>query len=215
MVGRAVYKTEQKPNVNGVFKDSQHTVVEVNGEKSTDGVIKDHRARLRKSSRLQDSTEAPVKSTNGLDDAQSEGIITDHRARLRKTSRPDGIEEPSKATNGWENHTQSNGIPKHPRGILRKSSRPDSTGSEDNSTNEFDLVRQRLRHVELQNGHDDVDINGNSYSIFYENGLYPKRSGYHSHNDSSSVSSSSYYGDIEDVAKEMNDLANGVADSRL
>ena len=98
MVGRAVYKTEQKPKVNGIFKDSQHTVVEVNGEKSTDGVIKDHRARLRKSSRPQDSTEAPVKSTNGLDDAQSDGIITDHRARLRKTSRPDGNEEHSKAT---------------------------------------------------------------------------------------------------------------------
>ena len=121
--------------------------------------------------------------------------------------------------------SQSGGILKEQKAKLRKSSRidnPTSNGPIKDSTNELEEVRQQLRHVQLDsqihngyvNGHHHADTNGN-YRI-YENGeVSPKRNGYQSHGDSSSVSSSSYYGDIEDVAKEMYDLANNVEDARL
>lgn len=127
---------------------------------------------------------------------------------------------------------QSDGILREQKAKLRKSSRPDnpaSNGPVKESTNELEEVRQQLRHVQLDsqlhngyvNGHHHTDTNGNNYPVFVENGIYengeisPKRNGYQSHGDSSSVSSSSYYGDIEDVAKEMYDLANNVEDARL
>ena len=128
-------------------------------------------------------------------DAQSDGLLRDQKARLRKSSRPDN---------------------------------PAGNGNVNGSTNELEEVRQQLRHVQLDsqkhngylNGHNHVDTNGNSPPVFVENGIYngeisPKKNGYQSHGDSSSVSSSSYYGDIEDVAKEMYDLANYVEDVRL
>lgn len=175
LVGRAVHKTESKAKENSILKGTPVTTVEVYGDTQSDGILKEQRARLRKSSRPE-STSVPDKSTNGMDQ----------------------------------------------RSRLRKSSRPESTGPVDNSTNEFDQVRQQLRHVDNHlsnghvNGHSDIDVNGNNYPVFLENGeIYPKKNGYQSHGDSSSVSSSSYYGDIEDVAKEMYDLANGVEDARL
>lgn len=168
LVGRAVYKTEIKTKENGILKEAPH--IEVNGNTQSDGILKDQRARLRKSS-WSDSTGA---QTNGFD----------HEGGLHKVPRP--------GSTGYEDH---------------------------GSTNEVDQVRQHLRHVDLNNGHvndHDMDMNGNNYSGFVENGgIDPKKSGYQSHNDSSSVSSSSYYGDIEDVAKEMYDLADGVEDCRL
>lgn len=131
---------------------------------------------------------------------------------------------------------QSDGKLREQRARLRKSSRPDpplSNGPVNNSAHEIDEVRQQLRHVKLDNhiqngvmnGHQHADTNDNfSHSNscdkgqagIYENGeLSPKRNGYHSHGDSSSTGSSSYFGDIEDVAKEMYDLANGGRDARL
>lgn len=164
LVGRAVHKTESRAKENVVEKE----VIHVN--------------------------EADK-------DAQSDGILREQRARLRKSSRPDN---------------------------------PQSSGPVNNSTHELEEARQQLRHVQLDshiqngymNGHEHTDTNGNLFthsnsfdkgqSGIYENGeLSPKRNGYQSHGDSSSVSSSSYYGDIEDVAKEMYDLANSGEDARL
>ena len=68
-------------------------------------------------------------------------------------------------------------------------------------------------------GLSDSDLNGNNYHIklvgnsydkehppVYENGdIFLKRNGYQSHGDSSSVSSSSYYGDTEDAANHGQD----------
>lgn len=149
----------------------------------------------------ENSVEKAVIHVNEVDkDAQSDGVLREQRARLRKSSRPETL-----LTNGPVN----------------------------NSTHEIDEVRQQLRHVKLDNpmqngvtnGHQYADTNG-QFSHFNsfdkgqtgidENGeSSPKRNGYHSHGDSSSAGSSSYYGDIEDVAKDMYDLANGGEDARL
>ena len=180
LVGLAVHKTENLAKESGILKSTPVTFAEDKGEAQSDGILKEQRARLRKSSR-------PDRGTpNGLDhETQSEGILKDQRAKLRKSFQPEG------------------------------------NGPVYNQANEFDEVQQHLRPVDnpLPNGHfngHDTDINGNNYSMFVENGeISPKRNGYQSHCDSSSVSSSSYYGDIEDVAKEMYDLANGVEDARL
>ena len=181
LVGLAVHKTENLAKESGVLKSTPATFAEDNRDAQSDGILKEQRARLRKSSRPVDSG-TPI----GLDhDAQSEEILKDQRAKLRK-------------------HLQ-----------------PESSSPVDDQANEFDEVRQHLRPVDnpLPNGHvngHDTDINGNNYPVFVENGeISPKRNGYQSHGDSSSVSSSSYYGDIEDVAKEMYDLADGVEDVRL
>lgn len=159
LVGRAVHKTEARAKENAIEKG---VIINVN---ETDK------------------------------DAQSDGLLREQKARLRKSARPDN---------------------------------PAGDGNVDGSTNELEEVRQQLRHVQLHsqkhngyvNGHHHVDTNGNS-PVFVENGIYdngeisPKKNGYQSHGDSSSVNSSSYYGDIEDVAKEMYDLANHVEDARL
>lgn len=161
LVGRAVHKTETRAKENAIEK----------------GVII---------------------NVNQVDkDAQSDGLLREQKARLRKSSRPDN---------------------------------PAGDGNVNGSTNKLEEVRQQLRHVQLDrqkhngyvNGHHHVDTNGNGPPVFVENGIYdhngeisPKKNGYQSHGDSSSVSSSSYYGDIEDVAKEMYDLANYVEDVRL
>ena len=134
--------------------------------------------------------------------------------------------------NEAEKDTQSDGLLREQKARLRKSSRPDNPtgdGNVNGSTNKLEEVRQQLRHVQLDsqkhngyvNGHQHEDTNGNNCPVFVENEIYdnseisPKKNGYQSHGDSSSVSSSSYYGDIEDVAKEMYDLANHVEDARL
>ena len=160
LVGRAVHKTETRAKENAIEK----------------GVI--------------------INVNEAGKDAQSDGLLREQKARLRKSSRPDN---------------------------------PAGDGNVNGSTNELEEVRQQLRHVQLDsqkhngyvNGHHHVDTNGNNCPAFVENGIYDngeissKKNGYQSHGDSSSVSSSSYYGDIEDVAKEMYDLANHVEDARL
>ena len=159
LVGRAVHKTESRAKENAIEKGVTINVNEADK------------------------------------DAKSDGLLREQKARLRKSSRPDN---------------------------------PAGDGNVNGSTNELEEVRQQLRHVQLDgqkqngylNGHHHVDANGNG-PVFVENGIYdngeisPKKNGYQSHGDSSSVSSSSYYGDIEDVAKEMYDLANHVEDARL
>jgi len=130
--------------------------------------------------------------------------------------------------NEAEKDTQSDGLLREQKARLRKSSRPDNPagdGNANDSTNKLEEVRQQLRHVELDsqkhngyvNGHHHVDTNAkNVENEIYDNSeISPKKNGYQSHGDSSSVSSSSYYGDIEDIAKEMYDLANHVEDARL
>lgn len=159
LVGRAVHKTETRAKENAIEKEVIINVNEADKE------------------------------------AQPDGLLREQKARLRKSSRPDN---------------------------------PTSDGNVNGSTNELEEVRQQLRHVQLDsqkhngyvNGHHHVDTNGNNCPVFVENGydnseISAKKNGYQSHGDSSSVSSSNYYGDIEDVAKEMYDLANHVEDARL
>lgn len=166
-----------------------------------------------KENAIMKATPVTVVEANG--NTEADGILKEQIARLRKSSRPDSTGAADKPINGVDHDTQRDGIVTDHRARLHKSSQPESTGPVvSDPTNELDEVRQHLRHV---NGYNDTDMNGNSYPpVLVENSeIYPRRNGYQSHNDSSSVSSSSYYGDIEDVTKEMYDLANGFEDARL
>lgn len=85
LVGHAVHRAENKTKEKDILRVAPVSSADVNGNRQSDVILKEQRARLRKSSR----TDAGV--PNGLDsDALSQGILKDQRAQLHK-SYPNGM----------------------------------------------------------------------------------------------------------------------------